>query len=290
MLVKGVLLVGVATVCALAAPRGPDPAATDTTDPTQRVTAEGALPTQEQFLALTHTDATAMFEACVRRFKREVHGFRAELHKQERVNGILHPPEVVHVSVREDPFAVRLIWDSGVRNDVGGTVYSAGENRGNMIIWRPTKFIKFAPLNPKEGLAVTASRYAITDSSLSHAMYRSYLKCVDAKARGTLRFECLGVRPVPEVGGRTCAVIRRFCTPDEIDNFSLDDRAVRDPATAPADAIHVVTVYIDVERWLQIGSVLTRADGELVGSYFFRDVELNPAFPAGTFTADGFKK
>jgi hypothetical protein len=288
MVVKGVLFAGVATVCALSSPRGIQPVATP---PETAITlADGALPTQEQFLALARTNPPALFEACVRRYKKEVRGFTAEMHKQERLKGVLQPPEVVRVAVREDPFAVRMIWVSGARDDVGGSVYAAGENGGLMTVWRPTKFIKFVPVSPKEGLAATASRYTIVDSSLVHAMYRSFLKNTDAKARGTLRFECLGVKEVPETGGRSCVILRRYCTPDEVDNFSLDDRTVRDPAADPAHAIHEVTVYIDVDRWLQIGSVLKRADGEVVGSYFFRNVELNPSFPGKTFTPDGFAK
>ncbi len=288
MVVKGLLLAGVAAVCAVSVDRGPDPGGAEAGP--ARAVADGDVPTQEQFLALARTDPVAFFEACSRRYQRDVHGFRAVLHKQERVKGVLHPPEVVRVAVRETPFAVRMVWEAGVRDDVGGTVYAAGENAGRMIVWRPTKLIKFFPVNPKEGVAVAASRYCITDSSLSHASYRSFKLSSAARARGTLAVEFLGVRPVPETGGRTCILLRRTCTPDEVDNFALDDRTVRDPSTDPADAVHTVLIAVDAETWLQIGTVLTRADGQLVGSYHFRDVELNPAFPAGTFTPDGFTK
>jgi hypothetical protein len=160
-----------------------------------------------------------------------------------------------------------------------------------MIVWRPEALIlKTLPVKPKEDLPRSASRYCVTDSSLSHSMYRSFMKWSYCKDRNTLSCDFLGVRAVPELGGRNCIVLRRTCNPDELDNFCLDDPTVRDPATDPAQAIHEVTLYIDVATWLQVGSVLKRADGELVGSYFFRDVELNPTFPPGTFTPDGFKK
>jgi hypothetical protein len=290
MVVKGVLFAGVAAVCALAVPRGPDPATAVTADPTGRVSADGGLPTPEQFLRLAQTDPVAMFEASVRRYKQEVRGFKVELHKQERLKDKLCPPEVVRVAVREDPFAVQMIWEAGVRDDVGGTVYAAGENGGLMTVWRPDKLFKYIPVNPREGIATNASRYCVTDSSTSHAMYRSLVKWSDAKARGALKYEFRGVKPVPETGGRTCIVLHRTCVPDELDNFTLDDQSVRDPATDPAHAIHEVTYYIDAETWQQIGTVLKRADGQIVGSYFFRNVELNPSFPAKTFTSDGFRK
>ena len=45
---------------------------------------------------------------------------------------------------------------------------------------------------------------------------------------------------------------------------------------------------IDTERWLQVGTELRRGD-VLIGSYYYRDLELNPAFPPGTFTMPGLK-
>ena len=44
-----------------------------------------------------------------------------------------------------------------------------------------------------------------------------------------------------------------------------------------------LTLYFDVENWLQTGSVLRRADGELIAYYWFRDVEVNPHFAADQF-------
>lgn len=290
MVLKALLLAGVAAICALSTPRGPVRTNPAPPEPKGQITIEGRLPSPDEFLALAQSDPVALFEACLRRFKQEVHGFRAELHKQERVKGTLNPPEVVRVSVREAPFAVRMIWESGIKDDVAGTVYAAGENAGLMTVWRPTKFIKFVPLNPKEGLAAAASRYCITDSSQSHALTRSFIKWSDARTRGALHYEFLGVQPIPETGGRECLVLRRTCSPAEVDNFTLADATVRDPAADPAHAAHEITYYIDVQTWLQIGTVLKRADGELVGTYFFRNVELNPTFTAQTFTPDGFKK
>ncbi len=290
MVLKGLLLAGVAAVCALSAPRGPEVIPATNSDPTARVATAGKLPTPEQFLALAESDPVAMYEACVRRYKQEVRGFRAVLHKQERVKDTLHPPEIVRVAVREEPFAVQMIWDSGIRDDVGGTVYAAGENGGIMTVWRPAKFIKYIPVNPKEGIATTASRYCVTDSSLSHSTYRSYLRWSYCRDRGILRYDFLGMKAIPEAGGRKCFVFRRYCVPNEIDNFSLSDPTVRDPSSDPAQAIYEITNYIDVELWLQIGSELKRADGQLIGSYWFRDVELNPTFSPNTFTPDGFKK
>jgi len=51
-----------------------------------------------------------------------------------------------------------------------------------------------------------------------------------------------------------------------------------------------VRIYLDAERWLQLGSELYRADGHLLASYYFRDVNLQPAFAPDEFTAEGLKR
>ena len=44
-----------------------------------------------------------------------------------------------------------------------------------------------------------------------------------------------------------------------------------------------VVVSIDTETWLQVGTVLKDEKGKLLGSYYFRDVKLNPTFKKGQF-------
>ena len=55
-----------------------------------------------------------------------------------------------------------------------------------------------------------------------------------------------------------------------------------------------VTIYIDAERRLQVGTELYRTEPDgtrvLVGTYYQRDVELNPTFPPDVFTLEGLKK
>ena len=53
-----------------------------------------------------------------------------------------------------------------------------------------------------------------------------------------------------------------------------------------ADGVTDLTLYVDTENWMQVGSTLKGADGRLLGEYFFRDLELNPDFKADTFTRE----
>jgi hypothetical protein len=95
---------------------------------------------------------------------------------------------------------------------------------------------------------------------------------------------------VPEVGGRECYEVRRTCAKPEVDPFALDEQPATDQKTIDRDGFSEVTVLIDCERRLQVGTVIRRADGELVGEYYFRDVVLTTAeFPPDTFTAPALR-
>jgi hypothetical protein len=94
-----------------------------------------------------------------------------------------------------------------------------------------------------------------------------------------------GKRAVPEVGGHECYVLKRTCKTTEVDPFALDEPAPTDAKVIDRDGFTEVTLYIDAVRRLQLGTVIRRTDGELVGEYFFRDVALVKAeFPSDTFT------
>ena len=94
----------------------------------------------------------------------------------------------------------------------------------------------------------------------------------------------------PEVGGRDCFVIERTCPSPEVDPFEIGGEPNLGGKAPEVVGSVRVKLFIDVERWLQAGSELTRADGNLLGSYYFRDINLNPSFADDTFTIDGFKK
>ena len=89
-------------------------------------------------------------------------------------------------------------------------------------------------------------------------------KARDARA---LHVEYEGVHRVPELGDRTCYKLHRtrFAQPED-------------------DGVTDLTLYIDTETLLQVGSVLKGPDGELVAQYFFRDIRLNPTFDPNQFT------
>jgi hypothetical protein len=253
------------------------------------------LPTNEQFAELCRTDAVAALEAGLTRYAREVKdGYRVQLTKRERIGGELHPEEVVRVSVAYGPLRVRMDWHKGARNGLAAALYADGQNNNETRVWRPDSFIKSASIDPmgKDLLqsARHAARYTITESSFDKSMLRTLTAWRAARKRGDPPPAYLGLETREEVGGRAVHVLRRSCPVPELDSFSLSEEPSKDPQKIRNDGHSEVTILLDAERWLQIGTHVKRQDGETTATYYFRDFEPNPTFPADTFTAEGLKK
>lgn len=248
--------------------------------------------TNADFARLAQTDPIAMLSAAIRRYRAEVRSYTARLDKQERVRGTLYPPEVLRISVRDTPYAVKMIWEAGARTvlfaQVEGVLYAAGENGGKIKVWRPTSFLKLVDSGPNDATARNASRYSITEAGLASALERTYRAWSEADKTQDLQWEFVATHPVPEVGGRVCHIIRRTCTKPELDPFLMSEPRP-DASSRPDEAFTTITLMFDAETWLQIGSVLERADHQLIASYYFRDIVLNPTLSADTFTPAGLK-
>ena len=93
-----------------------------------------------------------------------------------------------------------------------------------------------------------------------------------AKQKGTLHIKYLGIERAKEVGNRFCYKFVR--TPYET------------PEGLASEKLNELTIYIDTQTRLQVGSVLKDTDGKLIAEYFFRDIELNPTFDEKQFTMD----
>ena len=284
----GCLLV-MAAVAASAVPNGPYVSLDETSPTVISEPANGKALSPEQFDELVQCDPLASIAAGLTRYKRDVRGMTATLLKQERIGKTLYPQEVVRVAIREEPFAVLMIWESGIRNSAEGTLYVAGENAGSMKVWRPNALLaKSLTLGTKESLARAASRYCLAESGLYHGQLRTYVRWKAVRDEGTIQVEYRGKKAVPELGGTICHELVRTCNQPECDRYCSDEKPKS--AEGAPDAFVTATIYLDAETGYQVGARLIRADGELIGSYFFRDITFNPVFPAGQFTTDAFKK
>ncbi len=265
----GRLLVGVLLCLWVAPESGPTPrcrAVLMSSEPVVIDHQSVPLPTPEQFALLAKTNPVAMLEAGLIRYQREVTGYRCTLVKRERIAGKLQPREVIDASFSEQPFSVLMRWREGGGLTVA-SLFVDGENQNRLTVRR--RFLTL-DLHPDDERVRATSRYHIRDFGIYRGMERTFLAWSNAQRLGQLRFKYLGEQNVPELLGRRCYVIRRTCfTPEE-------------------DGITEVTIYIDVVTWLQVGVVL-KAGNELVGEYFFREVQLSPQFSPDEFKRSRLK-
>src|SRR5262249_26279479 len=85
-----------------------------------------------------------------------------------------------------------------------------------------------------------------------------------AREKGTLRGEYLGVEKVRAVGDRPCYTLRRHQEPDDT-------------------GVTEVTVYLDKEAWVQVGTVQRGQGGRLIGEYLSRNIQPTPTLPPDQF-------
>jgi hypothetical protein len=285
MLLRLVAVLGVGAACLGAAPSATRSTVDATLAPIP-IERSRDIPTAAEFADLVSTDPVAALQASLARYQREVTGFTATFHKQERIGGKLLAPEVIRVWFRDEPFAVLMLWEQG--GGLGqGTLYVRGENDGQMKVWVSRLFTKSVP--PRGAMPRGSARYTIEEFGLAQSTLRTLTAWAAAKQRGELMYEYNGKRAVPEAGGRECFVLKRTCPTDEIDGFVGSEKVTVTDANR-ADAVRTVTVYLDCETWLQVGTELRRADGEPAGLYYFRDLRVNPPFDKTTFTTASFRK
>jgi hypothetical protein len=210
-------------------------------------------------------DPITFLEKCLAHSHKTVHGYTAILYKQERTGGKLHKPEEIRFWFREQPFSVLLDWQKGARR-AKRVLYVAGENNGQMLV-RPTGLIlgRFIVSRDPEGAdAQDAGRYSIREFGIKKGTERTLAAWKHARQQKTLHVKYLGVRTLKELDDRPCHVYRaRYDRPEA----GLDE----------------LTIYIDKQTLLQVGSILKR-DGKLVATYLFRDIKLNPKFSPDQFT------
>jgi hypothetical protein len=265
------------------------------------------LPQSDEFEQLARTDPVAMLHKCLVRYEREVkEGFQCILEKEERVNGKLMPREEIALFARGDVpepatgkthIEVLMKWLSGEQKVFGfkvkGTLFVEykGRNRDQIVSWRPEAiFSKETEIDVNGSSARGVSRYCIRDAGLYRGTLRTFEVWKQRKNEGVLKTEYLGKKAIEQVGGVECYIVKRLCETTEVDSFELGATSDMSPESIAQAGFTEVTVMIDAQRWLQIGTELRRANGELIGAYYFKNVELNPSFSKDTFLKDGLLK
>jgi hypothetical protein len=230
---------------------------------------DDALPTPVEMEKLARTDPLAFLRACIRRYDKDVRGYTTTLEKQEFLSGKLQPVEVVEVAFREEPFSVLMKWTTPPVGRADRALYVEGANDGKTLArpaGRAARFLVGVVARDSDGPdARSAGRYPLPEFGLKKGTERTLAAWTAAKKRGVLKYEFVGLRAIAEAGKKECYVLRRTCDPPE------------------EEGIVSVEVAIDTEHWLQVANVLTAERGRKVGSYYFRDIVLNPEFPPDQF-------
>lgn len=234
---------------------------------------------EDQFAELVRTDPIAALQTSLAAYPNT--GFTAEFRKRERMGGKLADEEVIRVAVADEPFSVLMVWQS-VKNK--GTLYLKGQNGGKMKVWGSPIDVDPQGFFPKQ-----SARYTIEEFGIKQATQKTLRAWLTAKEAGELTWEYGGRKAMSEAGGRECFILKRVCPADQIDPFVTGGPAVQVTDKNRKDSFRTVTVYLDCETRLQIGTEQHRHDGELTASYWFRDVNTKPAFDADTFTTKSFR-
>lgn len=182
--------------------------------------------------------------------------YRVDLDRQERVNGTLLPREQVILSVRREPFAVRLEWPDGP-NKGREVLYSTTECQGMMVISLGVSLVPIPPMRlaPDSPMALSNSRHPITEAGLEWLL-QNLKEQVEAARGGDPAvgvFTVEGPAEAPDFGVECAEIVRR--TP----------------------AGECWRLLLDAETGLPVRLQATDAAGELLERYEFRRIEPNLA-------------
>jgi hypothetical protein len=271
------LLMCLPALCLLMAPDGlPREKPLDRAPLQAAVDPGGKLPDDAAMAELAKSDPIEFLKWSLIRYDREVRGYRVNMRKQERVNAKLRPAEDIAVCFREKPFSVLFEYAKPV--DAKYVLYVkpddfSDKNKGRLLAQTAGRFSFQLSFGPDDDRPRETSRYAMYDFGIKVGAERTLASWTAAKKDEALHVEFLGEKKIKELGDRPCWVLRRtgYRKPEE-------------------DGITEATFYFDKETWLQTGSVLKNRNGDLIGEYLFRDVELNPKFDDDVFTKKSFKK
>lgn len=225
------------------------------------------LPDNAAMEQLAKDDPIAFLENCLRRYKRDVKGYRLTLQKQERIDGKMQKKEVIDVCFREEPHSVYFRWQEGARR-AERVLFVAGENNNKMLAL-PAGIAKLAGVVERDvdgDDARKSGRYTLDEFGIMKGELRTLDSWIEARKNRALHIEFLGTVKVKEADDRECWKLRRskYQKPE-------------------ADGVAELIIFVDKETWLQVGSVLKDKNGEVIGEYYFRDVKLNPEFGDNQF-------
>lgn len=235
--------------------------------------------TTKDFAELCRTAPLEAVAESLRAYKKlNPDGYNCTFVKQERIGSTLHPQETIACNFRQAPFAVLMRWQEGKRR-ADATLYVAGSNDDKLLIvpsgdlekrLLKLKGTPYAKRALDSADAKGAARYPADRFGIFNVTTNVYTVWKVAHEQDALQVAYLGVQEIAELDGRRCHVLERTCVAPEEDGTTR------------------VVIYFDEETHLQLGSVL-HAGEELVGRYFYRNLQWNPQRTSTHFNAEQFQ-
>jgi hypothetical protein len=182
--------------------------------------------------------------------------YQVRMSHQERINGILQPPDDVLMSVRRSPKAIRLEWTEGTHKG-REVIYVADNGKGMMHVHMGDSLLPIPDMTmpPDSPMAMRNSRHPINEAGLETVVERleANRKPEAATTGEAVKFTYEG-REQPAGLDKAC------------------DKIVRINATGEQ-----WLVYLDPDHHLPVLIQGTAANGELLERHVFRDPTLEVA-------------
>lgn len=227
---------------------------------------------------LARRDPLAYLESCLTNYQKSVQDYACIFEKQEQINGRLLDPQTVEVRFRENPYSVDMTFVENVR-ECKRALYVAGawnDSDGRPLVWAKPGGAILRAIVPKVQQPVhgpraqAASRRTIDEFGFCRTLQVILKYSRKAQAAGVLDLQFIGEG---EIDDRPTFIFERRL-PYNGDESQYPDR--------------LLVLHIDRE-WRVPTAVFSYADDagkELLGSYVFSDVRLNPGYTAADFDPD----
>lgn len=226
-------------------------------------------------------DIITFVDNCLEKYDREVKGYKGILYKHEWVKGVgMRNPELIKFAFKENPHSVHMKWlkGAGLASEV---IYVKGKNNNNILVKPPSLLSFFILQEPVDSpKAKKSGRVGIDEFGMALGLRKILRSWKRAKKKDNLHLEYEGLFRVKDASNRLCYKFHRTDYKyKEFDGVLTTD----------------LTVYIDKKTGLQVGTIQRGIPPggkkeQLIGEYYFRDIELNPEFPPNYFTRSTLTK
>lgn len=213
---------------------------------------------------LVRTDPIACLQNSLRLYHHNVQAYHATFLIRESEHGKLEEQDIVDAWYREKPLSIFMHWIEGPSQSQG-VAYVQGGSDGKVQV--RTAYARWVfPFD------LDSSRTkSLKNFGLKRATERLLNEVNSGLADGEVRADYLGDQTLEALKNRPCHQVSvHFAVPRE--------KGVTD-----------IEAYLDKDSWLQIGTVLKSGTGDVVGDYFFTDLQINPEIRADQFEKTALK-